>query len=194
MGGPEDRYGYAGAWGYQTHDFPSGDPIPFVHVGARYYDPASGRFLQRDPIGIRGGLNVYLYLGNQPTMGADPSGQGWWYDFSRGRNRFHQWFAEKFWMHPKNPVEPRLPKMGDAEAAGIAIGCSIVGGVVIYFGGKYIILRLLKPRPYPVGPPQPPGPHVPPPIWPGDDHVVPSKPPNLPDTPPEYDPDEPWPT
>jgi RHS repeat-associated protein len=57
-----DRYGYAGAWGYQAHaDF------PFLHVGHRYYDPSTGRFLQRDPIGIAGGRNVYAYARNDPT-------------------------------------------------------------------------------------------------------------------------------
>jgi RHS repeat-associated protein len=63
------RYGYVGAWGYQQHaDF------PFLHVGARYYDPSSGRFLQRDPIGIRGALNVYEYVENSPLQAVDPLG------------------------------------------------------------------------------------------------------------------------
>ena len=68
MAGPGDRYGYAGSWGYQTHD-----DFPFLHVGARYYDPATGRFLQRDPIGILGGLNVYAYP-FAPTTFVDPEG------------------------------------------------------------------------------------------------------------------------
>jgi RHS repeat-associated protein len=63
------RYGYAGAWGYQSND-----EFPFLHVGARYYDPATGRFLQRDPIGITGGLNVYAYVRNGPTIRIDPDG------------------------------------------------------------------------------------------------------------------------
>ncbi|MCH8253392.1 MAG: RHS repeat-associated core domain-containing protein [Planctomycetes bacterium] len=67
--GTNHRYGYAGAWGYQAHD-----DFPYVHVGARYYDPATGRFLQRDPIGIRGGLNVYEYVRNGPTISIDPDG------------------------------------------------------------------------------------------------------------------------
>ena len=71
MNGPEDRYGYAGAWGYQSHD-----EFPFLHVGARYYDPETGRFLQRDPIGIGGGLNVYVYARNKPATYADP--EGYW--------------------------------------------------------------------------------------------------------------------
>jgi RHS repeat-associated protein len=68
---PYDRYGYAGAWGYQTQPDPDGSgPVldfPFLHVGHRYYDPSSGRFLQRDPIGIAGGRNVYAYARNDPT-------------------------------------------------------------------------------------------------------------------------------
>jgi len=63
------RYRYAGAWGYQSHD-----DFPFLHVGARYYDPETGRFLQRDPIGLDGGLNLYEYAGSTPTTIVDPKG------------------------------------------------------------------------------------------------------------------------
>jgi len=74
--GTAHRYGYAGAYGYQTDTDGSGGPgaFPFLHVGARYYDPATGRFLQRDPIGIDGGLNVYAYARWRPTLEMDPSG------------------------------------------------------------------------------------------------------------------------
>ncbi|MCG3132707.1 MAG: hypothetical protein FLDDKLPJ_03573 [Phycisphaerae bacterium] len=68
------RYGYAGSWGYQTHDFPNGNEIPYFHVGWRYYDPGTGRFLQRDPIGIGGGLNVYEYADSEPSAAVDPLG------------------------------------------------------------------------------------------------------------------------
>ncbi len=89
-----------GAHGYEEHDYDSGDGgttyrgdgvpdnllgrsatdgFPFMHTGARYYDPSTGRFLQRDPIGIRGGLNVYVYCGNNPVIRIDPNGMkfGW---------------------------------------------------------------------------------------------------------------------
>jgi len=73
------RFGYVGSFGYQAHW-----EFPFLHVGARYYDPATGRFLQRDPIGIRGGLNVYAYVFNRPTVGVDPTGKGFWGDVWSG--------------------------------------------------------------------------------------------------------------
>ncbi|WP_370459342.1 RHS repeat-associated core domain-containing protein [Cupriavidus sp. SW-Y-13] len=39
----------------------------------RYYDPASGRFISKDPIGFAGGLNVFLY-GPNPVGWVDPLG------------------------------------------------------------------------------------------------------------------------
>ncbi len=43
-------------------------------MGARFYDPATGRFLSRDPIGIAGGGNIYEYATNNPVTQADPTG------------------------------------------------------------------------------------------------------------------------
>jgi RHS repeat-associated protein len=40
----------------------------------RYYDPASGRFTQEDPIGIGGGLNVYGFAAGDPVNFSDPFG------------------------------------------------------------------------------------------------------------------------
>ena len=48
--GTNHRYGYAGAWGYQTEDSPV-PASPFSHVGHRYYDPATGQELSRRGIG-----------------------------------------------------------------------------------------------------------------------------------------------
>ncbi|WP_185206331.1 DUF4123 domain-containing protein [Sphingomonas sp. NBWT7] len=43
----------------------------------RFYDPAIGRYISPDPIGIAGGLNLYGYVGNDPVNRADPLGL-WW--------------------------------------------------------------------------------------------------------------------
>jgi len=75
ISGTNHRYGYVGAYGYQSHD-----DFPFLHVGHRYYDPATGRFLQRDPIGIGGGLNVYAYVSSRPTLRVDPAGLWDWFE------------------------------------------------------------------------------------------------------------------
>ncbi len=45
---------------------------------ARHYNPSLGRFVQRDPIGYAGGMNLYEYCGGMPTAATDPSGAQAW--------------------------------------------------------------------------------------------------------------------
>ena len=40
----------------------------------RYYDPATGRFTQEDPIGLAGGVNVYGFAEGDPVSYSDPYG------------------------------------------------------------------------------------------------------------------------
>ncbi len=69
-GSTANPFRWNAAYGYQY--------IPatkLYHVGAREYDPSVGRWMQRDPVGVRGGdANVYSYAGNRPITAKDPSG------------------------------------------------------------------------------------------------------------------------
>ena len=64
-----DPFGYEAKAGYYT-DVETG----LVCLTFRYYDPAAGRFLNRDPISYEGGTNVYNYTHNTPTGHNDPFG------------------------------------------------------------------------------------------------------------------------
>ena len=68
--GSDDPYaGFGGQWGYYT-DAETG----LILCTHRYYDPAQGRFLTRDPIGYDGGVNLYGYTANNPISRVDPNG------------------------------------------------------------------------------------------------------------------------
>jgi RHS repeat-associated protein len=58
--------GYAGMF---LHE-PSGLYLTWY----RAYDPVTGRWLSRDPIGERGGINLYGYVLQDPVNGIDPLG------------------------------------------------------------------------------------------------------------------------
>ena len=80
--------GNDGAW-FTDDDETGQNPLcPFIYTGRRYdpetklyyyrarhYNPQLGRFIQRDPIGYAGGLNLYEYAGSNPTINVDPYGE-----------------------------------------------------------------------------------------------------------------------
>lgn len=54
----------------QYHDRESG----LFYNHHRDYDPTYGRYMQSDPVGLRGGVNRYAYVGGDPINHIDPSG------------------------------------------------------------------------------------------------------------------------
>src|SRR5712691_578551 len=64
--------------GFQPFGFGGGlyDPLTgLVHFGAREYDPETGRWTTKDPLGFGGGdANLYTYVGNDPVNNVDIRG------------------------------------------------------------------------------------------------------------------------
>jgi RHS repeat-associated protein len=48
--------------------------LNLYYYKARFYSPGLGRFLQTDPIGYSGGINLYAYAGDDPKDSVDPLG------------------------------------------------------------------------------------------------------------------------
>ena len=69
-----DVFEFGGQFGYYT-DGETG----LILCTHRYYDPQTGRWLTRDPLGYAGGVNLYGYVKNSPVVWNDPS--GYWPDF-----------------------------------------------------------------------------------------------------------------
>jgi len=50
------------------------EDVDLYYARNRWYDPNAGRFTQEDPIGLSGGINPYVFSGNDPVNGIDPNG------------------------------------------------------------------------------------------------------------------------
>lgn len=51
------------------------DLTGLVYMGARYYDPGTGRFLSPDPLGHGSSASLYTYADGDPVNRLDPDGQ-----------------------------------------------------------------------------------------------------------------------
>lgn len=66
-----DKHGFVGGYNEVTG---------LTHLGARDYDPTTGRFTQPDPLMSEDNpqqWNGYAYAGNAPTTNSDPQGLNW---------------------------------------------------------------------------------------------------------------------
>ncbi len=72
-----DEYGVPGASNVGRFQYTGQmwlSEVGVYHYKARAYAPSLGRFLQTDPIGTAGGVNLYAYVGNDPVNFSDPWG------------------------------------------------------------------------------------------------------------------------
>lgn len=86
----------------------------------RDYEPATGRYIQSDPIGLDGGVSTYLYVGGDPLSYVDPLGlcmmspDGWsWGAKNPGEDKVPS--GPKWCPMPFPPNQPLKPLPGPED-------------------------------------------------------------------------------
>jgi RHS repeat-associated protein len=92
----ENALRFIGAYGgYQDDD------TGFIYFWHRWYDAQNGRWVSRDPIGVRGGINLFAYIN---IIGKLPSLNFYQYVENRA---FH--FIDSYGLCPNGPEMFQLP-------------------------------------------------------------------------------------
>ncbi|UQA97082.1 sugar-binding protein [Streptomyces halobius] len=96
----------------------------FTHLGAREYDPGTGRFLSVDPVMVTSDaqqMHGYTYGNNNPLVYADPSGKFFGWFFNQFMNSLVESTKNAFKVKNKNPgaSKPRAyrPKVTNTKLA-----------------------------------------------------------------------------
>jgi RHS repeat-associated protein len=104
-----------------------------IYYGYRYYDAKNGRFINRDPIEERGGLNLYGFCGNDGVNRYDYLGMSW---FSKLWNK-----VKRFWNKYRHTIISTLlsfiPYVGPFLSAAYSAGVAYK-----YGGGRAAVLSL----------------------------------------------------
>ncbi|HEY9684987.1 MAG TPA: RHS repeat-associated core domain-containing protein [Oculatellaceae cyanobacterium] len=88
---------------------------------SRAYNPTLGRWINRDPIGENGGLNLYGYVANEPIGNTDPDGTV--------MNEFNPWGPILFPQQPMPaPTPTPMPLRGYCQMGGGGLHLSGEGG------------------------------------------------------------------
>jgi RHS repeat-associated protein len=105
QGGVASLFGYTGREGRDDGQW---------YYRARFYEPASGRFLSEDPLRFEAGANLYRYVENDPVNYVDPEG------LSGSR--------------PGSPYHP---------PEGVATGCTRNDSCAVLIGKMWLLKRMI---------------------------------------------------
>ncbi|OYT69775.1 MAG: hypothetical protein CFK49_12115, partial [Armatimonadetes bacterium JP3_11] len=116
------------------------------HVGAREYDPRTGRWLQRDPIDAASGdPNLYRYCLNDPVNLVDPSGLDFWEDLKRwymgGMGGLSQWVDQNlmFGLTERFGTTAGRYDCGQASGWQLAWDATLWGGALLLAGFSAVV-------------------------------------------------------
>lgn len=103
-----------------------------LYLPNRYYNPSWGRFITKDPIGLAGGTNPYIYANNSPYKYVDPLGL-----FSIGRpfiptrgDKYNLGFINVDTLPESFPSLPTFPNPGDINGYGNIYGRKPTGTAI----------------------------------------------------------------
>jgi RHS repeat-associated protein len=111
-GGITQPFGYAGEYTDQE--------TGMVYLRARYYDPGTGQFLNRDPIESVTGA-AYAYVGGNPINRVDPTGLEWWDP--------KDWSADDTWDETGGRAVSWVADNPGTAATIVGVGVCIVGSL-----------------------------------------------------------------
>jgi len=129
----ENPYTYTG----REFDAESG----LYYYRARHYDPRTGRFLQKDPIGLAGGINPYTYVLNNPLKFIDPTGLDTWIGLEGSTI-----FGIGPVAVPATPGVGAVMNLSTGERCTYTIGCFRAGLNLIAAAGTRIVGTTNAPR------------------------------------------------
>jgi RHS repeat-associated protein len=87
------------------------DETDLLYYGCRYYNPSSGRWPSKDPIGELGGLNLFAFIGNAPVHELEFLGLDTWTWGTPGQFD-HTFFPADFHGHRVTEEKFTLPNEG----------------------------------------------------------------------------------
>ena len=137
--GQHDPAGFGRQFGYYT-DTETG----LLCLTHRYYDPGTGKFINRDPIGYQGGANLYGFCEGNPINWSDPSGldRDWLdntADFTHGAGGIiscglTDWIDHKLGVDGGIDKHSKAFHAGQITGVGYNVVSTVVGGVGVVNG------------------------------------------------------------
>ncbi|MBN1153090.1 MAG: RHS repeat-associated core domain-containing protein [Dehalococcoidia bacterium] len=111
------------------------DETGLGYWGYRYYDPATGRWMTRDPIEERGGDNLYVYIAGSVTFAVDAIGEGLFLPGPKFR--------------PKMSMRPSLPEDDTKDATGYSMTLlNLFAASTVKLDQSDSLSQILMPTPY----------------------------------------------
>jgi RHS repeat-associated protein len=100
--------------------------------GFRYYNPVTGRYLNRDPLGYADGMNPYLYVHNNPINSIDPLGLwDWGWKALRVIGNVSSGIADAVTFGAVGKAQDAMGVSGSVDRTGVAYRVGGVAGDVM---------------------------------------------------------------